>query len=59
MPIVWLAELNPLSSGIDLIRSFLLGAPPFTLNMIANLVIFSVVFATSATFAYVKIIERR
>ena len=59
MPIVWLAELNPLSSGTDLIRSFLLETPSFSLNMIANVVIFSVVFATSATFAYVKIIERR
>ena len=58
-PIVVLAELNPLSSGADLIRSFLLGNPTFTLNMIRNLVVFSVVFATTATFAYMKIIERR
>lgn len=58
-PIVALAELNPLSSGADLIRSFLLGNPPFTLNMIRNLVVFSTVFATTATFAYMKIIERR
>ncbi len=58
-PIVVLAELNPLSSGADLIRSFLLGNPHFTLNMIRNLVVFSTVFATTATFAYMKIIERR
>jgi len=58
-PIVVLAELNPLSSGADLIRSFLLGNPPFTLNMIRNLVVFSTIFATTATFAYMKIIERR
>jgi len=58
-PIVALAELNPLSSGADLIRSFLLGNPPFTLNMIRNLVVFSTIFATTATFAYMKIIERR
>ncbi len=58
-PIVMLAELNPLSSGADLIRSFLLGKPLFTLNMIRNLVVFSLVFATTATFAYMKIIERR
>lgn len=58
-PIVVLAELNPLSSGADLIRSFLLGNPPFTLSMIRNLVVFSTVFATTATFAYMKIIERR
>jgi len=57
-PIVVLAELNPLSSGADLIRSFLLGTPPFTLNIILNLVVFSIIFATSATFAYMKIIER-
>ena len=58
-PIVVLAELNPLSSGADLIRSFLLGNPPFTLSMIRNLVVFSTVFATTATFAYMKIVERR
>ena len=58
-PIVVLAELNPLSSGADLIRSFLLGSPPFTLNMVRNLVVFSTVFATTATFAYMKIIERK
>ncbi|MDH5374621.1 MAG: ABC transporter permease [Candidatus Bathyarchaeota archaeon] len=58
-PLVVLAEFNPLSSGADLIRSFLLGDPPFTLNMVRNLVVFSVIFATTATFAYMKIIERR
>lgn len=58
-PIVILAELNPLSSGADIIRSFLLGNPPFTLNMIANLVVFSLVFTVSAMFAYMKIIERK
>lgn len=55
-PIVMLAELNPLSSGADLIRLFLLGNPPFTVNMIVNLTVFSVIFAT---FAYMKIIERK
>lgn len=58
-PIVMLAELNPLSNGADLIRSFLLGNPPFTVNMIVNLTVFSVIFATFATFAYMKIIERK
>jgi len=57
--IVVLAELNPLSSGADLIRSFLLGNPPFALSMIRNLIAFSVVFTTTATFAYMKIIERK
>ena len=58
-PIVMLAELNPLSNGADLIRSFLLGNPTFTLNMTRNIVVFSIVIATSATVAYMKIIERR
>jgi ABC-type polysaccharide/polyol phosphate export permease len=57
-PLVVLAELNPLSSGADIIRSYLLGTPEFTFNMIRNLVIFSAIFATSAMFAYMKIIER-
>jgi len=59
IPIVVLAELNPLSSGADLIRSFLLGNPPFTIRMISNLVLFSAIFATTAMFAYMRIIERK
>ncbi len=59
LPIVVLAELNPLSSGADLIRSFLLGNPPFTVRMISNLVLFSAIFATTAMFAYMRIIERK
>ena len=58
-PIVIAAELNPLSSGADIIRSFLLGDPTFTLNMVKNLVVFSLVFTITATFAYMKIIERK
>jgi ABC-2 type transport system permease protein len=58
-PIVILAELNPLSSGADLIRSYLIGTPEFTLSMIRNLVIFSSVFTVMAMFAYMKIIQRR
>jgi ABC-2 type transport system permease protein len=57
-PLVMLAEFNPLSSGADLIRSYLLGTPEFTLNMIRNVVVFSAIFASSATFAYMKIVER-
>ncbi|MDH5448506.1 MAG: ABC transporter permease [Candidatus Bathyarchaeota archaeon] len=57
--VVMLAEFNPLSSGADLIRSFLLGTPEFTFNMIRNLVVFSTIFATTATFAYMKIIQRK
>ncbi len=57
-PIVVLAEFNPLSSGADLIRSFLIGTPEFTFNLIRNLIIFSSIFTTVAMFAYVKMIER-
>jgi len=58
-PIVVLAELNPLSSGTDLIRSFLMGNPTFSFNMIRNLVVFSAIFTTTAMFAYMKIVERK
>jgi ABC-type polysaccharide/polyol phosphate export permease len=58
-PLVILAEHNPLSSCADLIRSYLLGTPEFNLTMIANVVVFSAVFATSATFAYLRMIERK
>lgn len=58
-PIVVLAEFNPLSSGADLIRAFLLGTPEFSFSMIRNLVFFSVFFAITATFAYMKIVERK
>jgi ABC-2 type transport system permease protein len=58
-PLVILAEHNPLSSCADLIRSYLLGIPEFNLGMIVNVVVFSAVFATSATFAYLRLIERK
>ncbi len=58
-PLVVLAELNPLSSGADLIRSFLLGTPVFTFDMIRNVVVFSAIFAATAMFAYMKIIQRK
>ncbi len=58
-PIVILAEFNPLSSGADLIRAFLIGSPEFSFNMVRNLVIFSLIFAIAAMFAYMKIIERK
>lgn len=58
-PLVTLAEINPLSSASDMIRSFLLGTPPFSLNMILNVIVFSVIFTLSAAFAYIKIIERK
>lgn len=58
-PLVTFAELNPLSSGADLIRSFLLGNPTFTFNMVRNLMVFSAVFVTISTFAYMKIVEHK
>jgi ABC-type polysaccharide/polyol phosphate export permease len=58
-PIVILAELNPLSSGADLIRSFLIGTPEFNFNMIRNLVVFSCIFTMTAMLAYMKLIERK
>jgi ABC-2 type transport system permease protein len=58
MILVTLAEVNPLSSGSDMIRSFLLGNPAFSPNMILNVLVFSTVFTLSAAFAYIKIIER-
>jgi len=57
--LVTLAEINPLSSASDLIRSFLLGSPTFSINMVFSVIIFSTLFTLSATFAYIKIIERK
>jgi len=57
MVLVTLAEINPLSSGADLIRSFLRGNPPFSLNMILNVLVFSTIFTLSAAVAYIKIIQ--
>jgi len=57
--LVTLAEVNPLSNASDMIRSFLLGNPSFSLNMILNVLVFSLIFTLSAAFAYIKIIERQ
>jgi ABC-2 type transport system permease protein len=57
--LVLFAEINPLSSTSDTIRSFLLGSPQFSYYSILNVVVFSAVFTVSAAFAYVKIIERK
>jgi len=58
--LVTLAEINPLSSASDMIRSFLLpGYMPFSLNMVVNVLVFSAIFTFSAAFAYMKIIERK
>jgi ABC-2 type transport system permease protein len=56
--LVNLAEINPLSNASDMIRSFLLGTPTFSPNMIFNVLIFSTIFTLVAAFAYIEIIER-
>ena len=56
--LVNLAEINPLSNGSDLIRSFLLGTPTFFPGMIFSVLIFSTIFTLVAAFAYIEIIER-
>jgi ABC-2 type transport system permease protein len=56
--LVMLAEVNPLSNGSDMIRSFLLGTPTFSPNMFFSVLVFSTIFTLSAAFAYIKIIER-
>jgi len=58
MILVNLAEVNPLSNGSDMIRSFLLGNPPFSVNMILSVIVFSTIFTLVAAFAYIEIIER-
>ncbi len=57
--LVTLAEINPLSSASDMIRSFLLGYPPFSFTSILYVLGFSAIFTLGAAFAYMKIIERK
>jgi ABC-2 type transport system permease protein len=58
MVLVNLAQVNPLSSASDMIRSFLLSNPSFSSTMILNVLVFSAIFTLSAAIAYIKIIER-
>jgi len=58
MALVTLAEVNPLSSASDVIRSFLLDNPSFSLNMVLNVLVFSSIFTVGAALAYIEIIER-
>jgi ABC-type polysaccharide/polyol phosphate export permease len=51
------ARVNPLSNASDLIRSFLLGNPPFSPEMVISVMIFSAVFTLFAAFAYIKLIQ--
>jgi len=59
-PLVTFAQINPLTNGSDLIRSFLLGPPEYVFSplMLLNVAIFSGIFAFIATFAYSKILLR-
>jgi len=58
-PLVMFAQINPLTNGSDLIRSFLLGTPAFSPLMLVDVAVFSVIFAFFATFAYAKVLMRR
>jgi ABC-2 type transport system permease protein len=59
-PLVTFAQVNPLTNGSDLIRSFLLDSPDYIFSplMLFNVAIFSGIFALFATFAYSKILQR-
>jgi ABC-type polysaccharide/polyol phosphate export permease len=57
--LVTLAEINPLTSASDMIRSFLLDYPPFSYTSVFNVILFSVIFTLTAAFAYIKVIERK
>jgi len=56
--LVTFAEVNPLSSASDMIRSFLLGYPAFSANWILYVSVFAIIFTLTAAFAYIKILAR-
>jgi len=59
--LVVFANVNPLTNGSDMIRSFLLPETSgyvFSPLMLLNVAAFSVIFATIATVAYMKMLER-
>ncbi len=59
-PLVAFAQINPLTNGSDLIRSFLLNSPEYTFSplMLLDVAAFCVIFALVATFAYSRILQR-
>lgn len=59
-PLMTLAERNPLSSGADLIRCFLIPnyQRPFSIDLVLNVFVFSSIFTLGAALAYIRIIER-
>ncbi|MDI6690590.1 MAG: ABC transporter permease [Candidatus Bathyarchaeota archaeon] len=56
--LVLLAQYNPLSCGADLSRAFLLGNPPFSPFMLVDIALFALIFASLATFAYMKVTQK-
>jgi ABC-2 type transport system permease protein len=58
--LVVFAQVNPLTNGADMIRSFLLNSPEYVFSplMLLNVAIFSAFFASLAVFAYMKILQR-
>lgn len=59
--LVVFAQVNPLTNGSDLIRSFLLDSSSeyiFSPLMLLNVAVFSVIFTSLAVFAYSKILQR-
>ena len=58
--LVVFAQVNPLTSGADMIRSFLLDPQVYVFSpfMLLNVAIFSGMFASLAIFAYMKILQR-
>jgi ABC-2 type transport system permease protein len=58
LPLVLIAQYNPLSCGADLSRAFLLGNPPFGLWMLFDILVFAVFFALIAAFAYKKTMQK-
>lgn len=59
-PLVAFAQINPLTNGSDLIRSFLLNSPEYTFSplMLLDVAAFSVIFALVATLAYSRVLQR-
>jgi len=59
--LVTFAQVNPLTNGSDLIRSFLLDSSSEYVSlplMLLNVAVFSAIFASLAVFAYSKILQR-
>ncbi len=58
--LVVFAQVNPLSNGSDMIRSFLLNSSDYAFSplMLLNVAVFSLMFASIAVFAYMKILQR-